>query len=182
MIAFGTFYFGAMESCSCGFGKMRIKECIPDKCEETGGTLKSFIDTFYMSCITLTTVGFGDYSPTSQLGRLLAIPWMICGIGAVGDFSAAFGKYFLDEGLQPIDLSALKSALKKGDDGTLSKLEFIVFMLVSNGIADWGLIDTLEKEFDKMDAMSASGPDGSVTLDEAATFQQRLTELKRQRG
>ena len=76
----------------------------------------------------------------------------------------------------------MKSALKKGDDDTLSKLEFIEFMLVSNGIADWGLIDTLEKEFDKMDAMSASGPDGSVTLDEAATFQQRLTELKRQRG
>ncbi len=42
-----------------------------------GNTL---IDSFYGTVATLTTVGFGDVSPSSWLARLLYIPFMIAGV------------------------------------------------------------------------------------------------------
>ena len=41
---------------------------------------KSLIDSAYGTVATLTTVGFGDVSPTSPLARLLYIPAMISGV------------------------------------------------------------------------------------------------------
>ena len=40
-----------------------------DNCTETGGVQLSFEDAFYMGVITFSTVGFGDFSPKSELGR-----------------------------------------------------------------------------------------------------------------
>ena len=37
---------------------------------EGEGRISSFIDSFYFSTITLTTLGFGDITPVTQLGRL----------------------------------------------------------------------------------------------------------------
>ncbi|KXS41272.1 MAG: calcium-gated potassium channel [Methanolobus sp. T82-4] len=41
---------------------------------------KGFIDSIYATVATLTTVGFGDVSPTSPLARILYIPTMIVGV------------------------------------------------------------------------------------------------------
>lgn len=39
----------------------------------------SFIDTVYFSIVTITTVGFGDVTPHSELGRLLTILMILIG-------------------------------------------------------------------------------------------------------
>jgi len=41
---------------------------------------KNLIDSVYATVATLTTVGFGDVSPTSSLARLLYMPSMIAGV------------------------------------------------------------------------------------------------------
>ena len=38
-------------------------------------------DSLYFAVITLTTVGFGDYSPVTTVGRLLSSCTMIVGLG-----------------------------------------------------------------------------------------------------
>ncbi len=43
----------------------------------------SWLDSFYVSAQTVTTVGYGDLAPTSALGRLFAIVLMITGVGTV---------------------------------------------------------------------------------------------------
>jgi len=40
---------------------------------------RSFIDTVYFSIVTITTVGFGDVTPDSELGRLLTILMILIG-------------------------------------------------------------------------------------------------------
>ena len=38
----------------------------------------------YMSVVTMTTVGFGDFSPQTQGGRIFSMFWIFVGVLAVG--------------------------------------------------------------------------------------------------
>lgn len=41
----------------------------------------SWIDSIYFSVITLTTVGYGDFSPQTDLGKIFTIFYIITGLG-----------------------------------------------------------------------------------------------------
>ena len=41
----------------------------------------SWIDSFYFTVITLATVGYGDLTPTTPVGKLFAVIFVISGVG-----------------------------------------------------------------------------------------------------
>src|SRR3989344_3461624 len=43
----------------------------------------SFIDSFYFSTITLTTVGYGDLAPTKDISKIFVSLYSILGIGVM---------------------------------------------------------------------------------------------------
>lgn len=43
----------------------------------------TFLDAFYFSVVTMTTVGFGDVTPISELGRLLTVLMILTGIALI---------------------------------------------------------------------------------------------------
>ena len=43
----------------------------------------SILDSLYFSMVTLTTVGYGDFSPTTTVGKLFAIIYMIFGLSLI---------------------------------------------------------------------------------------------------
>lgn len=43
----------------------------------------SFVDSLYFSIITLTTIGYGDFSPQTTYGKLFTIFYITLGIGIV---------------------------------------------------------------------------------------------------
>lgn len=43
----------------------------------------TFLDAFYFSVATMTTVGFGDVTPTSETGRLLTVLMILTGIALI---------------------------------------------------------------------------------------------------
>jgi len=57
---------------------------------------RTFFDAFYFSIVTMTTVGFGDVTPTSGLGRLLTALMILTGIALIpwqiGDLIKRFVK------------------------------------------------------------------------------------------
>ncbi|AFZ28816.1 Ion transport 2 domain protein [Gloeocapsa sp. PCC 7428] len=59
-------------------------------------TFNTFLDAFYFSVVTMTTVGFGDVTPISQLGRLLTVLMILTGVALipwqVGDLIRQFIK------------------------------------------------------------------------------------------
>lgn len=57
----------------------------------------SFATALWWSITTATTVGYGDISPTTLLGRLAAILLMIVGIGFVGMLTSAITNFFVQE-------------------------------------------------------------------------------------
>ena len=56
-------------------------------------------DAFYMTAITLTTVGFGEVRPLSAIGRLFTIFLILSGVGSVAYGLSRFGEYFLAGGV-----------------------------------------------------------------------------------
>ncbi len=47
----------------------------------------SWLDSFYFSVITLATVGYGDITPHTNLGKIFTMFYVIVGIGIIGTFA-----------------------------------------------------------------------------------------------
>ena len=46
----------------------------------------TLIDAFYFSVTTLTTVGFGDPAPTTPVGKLFTVGYILSGLGLIAAF------------------------------------------------------------------------------------------------
>lgn len=55
----------------------------------------SFSDGLWWAFVTATTVGYGDLSPSTGLGRIIAAVLMIFGIGLIGSITSTITSYFL---------------------------------------------------------------------------------------
>lgn len=42
-----------------------------------------WIDSFYYSAVSLTTVGYGDFTPSTDIGKLIAVLYLFIGIGII---------------------------------------------------------------------------------------------------
>lgn len=54
-------------------------------------------DALWWAMVTATTVGYGDVSPVTVEGRLIAVALMLVGIGVIGVFTATVAGYFVHE-------------------------------------------------------------------------------------
>lgn len=43
----------------------------------------TWLDAFYFSFITLTTIGFGDFAPVTDAGKVFTIVYIIIGVGII---------------------------------------------------------------------------------------------------
>lgn len=57
----------------------------------------SFTDALWWSFVTATTVGYGDISPSTALGRIIAVILMMVGIGTIGMITGTIATYFLSK-------------------------------------------------------------------------------------
>ncbi|QXW65621.1 potassium channel family protein [Streptobacillus moniliformis] len=64
---------------------------------EKGSTVNNFTDSLWWAFVTATTVGYGDLSPTTTLGRIVASILMLTGIGTIGLLTGTFATFFIKE-------------------------------------------------------------------------------------
>jgi voltage-gated potassium channel len=56
-----------------------------------------WIDSFYFCVVTLATVGFGDLSPETNVGKLFTTAYILLGIGILLSFLNAVAKHAFDQ-------------------------------------------------------------------------------------
>lgn len=65
--------------------------------------ITNFIDAFWWATATVTTVGYGDVVPVTDVGRILGIVLMFVGISIIGVFISAFGAILIGSRLKKYD-------------------------------------------------------------------------------
>jgi len=60
-----------------------------------GASIKSFGDALWWAFVTITTVGYGDMTPTTVLGRTIAVGLMIGGIALLGIVTATLASWLV---------------------------------------------------------------------------------------
>ncbi len=85
----------------------------------------SFAKSLWWAVATTTTVGYGDISPTTTLGKLVAVVLMLVGISFVGMLTSTITSFFAHEDQKiesvPDEIRKYKSLL---DDGIITQSEF----------------------------------------------------------
>lgn len=163
VILFGTVFYRYAEHCSCSYGVTREPsdcDCSSyERCIETGGQEMTWSNAFYMSVITVTTVGFGDFSPHTRLGRAVGILWMVFGVAVTAYFIKALSDVLAreDHDLEFEDVRHLAhrsifQEMDKDGNGYLSKDEYALYVLVKHDLVSKDILDDIYAKYDSMDA------------------------------
>jgi voltage-gated potassium channel len=59
--------------------------------------IRHFGDALWWAITTVTTVGYGDITPVTPEGRLIAVVLMLTGIGVIGVFTATVASFLFEE-------------------------------------------------------------------------------------
>ena len=98
-----------------------------------GAQITNLIDAFWWASATVTTVGYGDVVPVTEVGRLIGIALMFVGISIIGAFISALGARLVGSRLkkhETVESSTKSLIIKKiGEIENLEKHE--VELLIS---------------------------------------------------
>ncbi len=92
---------------------------------ENNISMESFGDALWWSFVTVTTVGYGDLSPVTSAGRVVAAVLMIVGIGFIGMLTGTIATFFLSK-KSKADISNENQILN------LTDLEYNKYLLVKD--------------------------------------------------
>ncbi|MFB6983961.1 potassium channel family protein [Streptomyces scopuliridis] len=60
-----------------------------------GATITTFGDSVWWACSAITTVGYGDVTPVTPLGRVYAVFLMVCGLALLGAVTGSFSSWLI---------------------------------------------------------------------------------------
>jgi len=81
--------------------------------------ITNLIDAFWWASATVTTVGYGDVVPVTEIGRLLGIILMFVGISIIGTFISVLGAQLIGSRLkkhESLESSTKSLIIKKIND------------------------------------------------------------------
>jgi voltage-gated potassium channel len=100
MISFVIIVFSSIAILNC--------ETLPDS------NIKTASDALWWSFVTITTVGYGDFYPTTSVGRIIASALIMAGVGLFGTFTAYVASFFIQyEDGQEVEMVEELKAIRK---------------------------------------------------------------------
>lgn len=98
---------------------------------------RSFTDSLWWSFVTVTTVGYGDISPSTTIGRIIAAILMLVGIGFLGILTGTISTFFIKQekekniSLKNETVSMIQSKLNNYENLSNDDLDFICNLIQS---------------------------------------------------
>ncbi|XP_010252751.1 PREDICTED: two pore potassium channel a-like [Nelumbo nucifera] len=117
------------------------------------------VDAFYCVCSTITTLGYGDKSFSTEMGRIFAVFWILTSTICLAQFFLYFAelntehrqhllvKWVLTRRMTSVDLEAADL----DDDGVVGAAEFIIYKLKEMGKISQEDVALLMEEFENLD-------------------------------
>jgi hypothetical protein len=116
-------------------------------------------DTIYYCVVTTTTIGYGDLTPQQQSTKLFAVLFIPLAVGAMGHFLGTVANFIMEQRIRvyhkrlwrhELTLEDLR-AMSSSPDGTVTELDFLVFMLQAMKKVDCDLINKIREHFHNLD-------------------------------
>ncbi|XP_021735296.1 two-pore potassium channel 3-like [Chenopodium quinoa] len=119
----------------------------------------NWVDSFYLSVTSVTTVGYGDHAFKTVGGRCFAIIWLLASTLAVAKAFLYLTEYRLEKRNRRMAKDVLKKRMTLGDlmeadidhDGSISKAEYVIFKLKEMGKITDSDVEEICKEFNALD-------------------------------
>lgn len=172
-------FFSIYEECTCSYDADKIEGCDGtsfETCEATGGKQMSFLAAVYFGVVTFSTVGFGDYTPHTHLGRIVATFGMLLGVGSYVNFVTSSSSLITSLKSHARKAKKLNIKLFRKLDANktnyVTREEFRNFFLVSQGIVSEEQLHFIDHAFDSMDKKKT----GILEIDEVEDMMREQTE------
>jgi len=62
-----------------------------------GSNIRDFGDSVWWACVTIASVGYGDYYPVTPEGKVVAVGLMIAGLALLGSVTALLASWFIEQ-------------------------------------------------------------------------------------
>jgi len=127
----------------------------------------NFVESLYWTVVTITTVGYGDYAPSTQSGRLAISFFILAGCGAFAAILSGVVASYISIRHRAAALLFMMTALTeeklskmpRNSRGEVTRVEFLEYMLIKLGYVPAEDLDLIHSCFDALDV------DGGGTLD-----------------
>jgi hypothetical protein len=122
------------------------------------GENKSWMEAIYMSIVTLSTVGFGAFTATTEVGKAFSSFWMLVGVAALGNFVSSCVEWSLKKKMDEVNTpeqedrswQTLVANMDLDGNGQVTSEEFLKFSLVHAGYVSEEQIEKIAHFFRKM--------------------------------
>ncbi|XP_021898445.1 two-pore potassium channel 3-like [Carica papaya] len=119
----------------------------------------NWVDSFYLSVTSVTTVGYGDYTFTTLTGRCFAVVWLLVSTLAVARAFLYLAELRIHKRNRRIAKWVLSKKMTIRDfvaadldhDGSISKPEFVIYKLKEMGKIEEKDILQISNQFDLLD-------------------------------
>ncbi|KAK4852051.1 hypothetical protein QYF36_020678 [Acer negundo] len=141
----------------------------------------SFVDAFYCVCSTVTTLGYGDQSFSSKLGRIFAIFWILTSTGCLAQFFLYIGQLNAQKRQRALVQRVLTrkttnvdlEAADMDDDGVVNATEFVIYKLKEMGKINQEDINEVLNEFEELDVDQS----GTLSISDINLVQSSSTKM-----
>jgi len=119
------------------------------------GEDKTLFQAIYFSIITMSTVGFGQFTATTEGGKVFAAFWMLCGVGSLGALMGSFISTMAHEKKVearrrddiPAEIAAIIQQVSWGHQ-KMTKAQFLKFAVMLKKGTSPSEFDFIEKRFE----------------------------------
>jgi potassium channel subfamily K, other eukaryote len=147
----------------------------------------SLIDAFYLSCMTITTVGYGDITPTNNYARAFTVFYALLGTLVTGNALSKFASAISDYKQAKLEATVLArplnhaSLMAMDSDKTnigVSMEEFVLYKLKVMGALDEDIVQRAEAQFHRLDITKS----GYLSVKDIVLFEEKVKRVALQRS